>query len=498
LTGKKVIVGVVDYGFDFTLDDFCSGGKTRALALWDQQLSPTGTEASAAGYGYGVEYMAGDIDAALATSTPHTTVRHTPPGSAHGTHVLGIAAGNGSGGPPPNAHIGVAYEADIIFVNPAHGALSLSSSDRIAEAIKYIFDQAKALKKAAVVNVSLGHNGAGHDGESFVERVIDRLLESARALVKSAGNEGAWQTHASGRIATAQTFDLMWVAGGGLRTSASPHYLDRTPNTLEVWYSSRDRFRVRVSHPSIANAVTGDVNPGQQLQTVLSGHPVYIESERFHPLTGRARILVRVGVDPATGFIASGTWRVNLVGLEAIDEEFDAWIDVRDPRSNLADQSYFLNPNPEKTISPPGTVRRGVGSGTMITARRRRRSRRHRAEGRPPTADRSPSFGSRGDDIVFQRWRRGERPGSDRHDGDERERAPRHRRRGAALPAQQDTGRRPDSCNPDRLGPPARGGAGVAVRSPVGLWRRRCRGGRSPNSLISRPQAQMRGLQRRK
>ena len=366
MTGKEVIVGVVDYGFDFTLDDFCSGGSTRAVALWDQQLKPTGTETPPAGYGYGVEYTAGDINAVLATSTPHTTVRHTPSVSAHGTHVLGIAAGNGLSGPSPHKHIGVAHEADIIFVNPAQGALPLTSSDRIAEAIKYVFDQAKALNRAAVVNVSLGHNGAGHDGESIVERTIDRLLESeGRALVKSAGNEGEWQTHTSGRISTAQTFDLMWVAGGGLRTHASPHYLDRTPNTLEVWYSSRDRFRVRLSHPSLTQAVTGDVDPGQQLQTVVSGHPVYIESEQFHPLNGRARILVRVGVDPANGFVASGTWRVSLVALNAIDEQFDAWIerDVRDGRHNHADQSYFQFSDFEKTISPPGTIRRGLAVG---------------------------------------------------------------------------------------------------------------------------------------
>ncbi len=364
LTGKEVIIGVVDYGFDFTLADFCSGGSTRALALWDQQLKPTGTETSPAGYGYGVEYKASDINAALATSTPHTTVRHTPSPSEHGTHVLGIAVGNGSSGPSPKTHIGVAYEADIVFVNPAQGALPLTSSDRIAEAIKYIFDQAKALKRAAVVNVSLGHNGAGHDGESVVERTIDRLLESeGRALVKSAGNEGEWQTHASGRIATGETFDLMWVAGGGLRTPASPHYLDRTPNTLEVWYSSRDRFRVRLADPSLL--LTTDVDPGQQLQKVLSGHPIYIESERFHPLTGRARIFVRVGVDPATGYVATGTWRLSLVALDAIDEEFDAWIerDARDSGNNYADQSYFQISNLEKTISPPGTVRRGVAVG---------------------------------------------------------------------------------------------------------------------------------------
>ena len=383
LTGRGVIVGIVDDWLDFTLQDFQDGNGTRVLSLWDQGLS-SGSPASA---GYGVEYDKKAINSALAQLDPFASVPHYPPSGAHGTHVTGIAVSNGTS---TGTHTGVAPDADIIFVRPATHGQPLTSSDRVVEAIKYIFEKAREYGKPAVVNVSLGHNGGRHDGESVVERAIDHLLESkGRSLVKSAGNEGDWQTHTSGRLAAEELGTLRWVFGGGLpgKPAAAAHQRDRTPNTLEIWYSSRDRFRVCVGTPGNLPAWTPDVNPGENHQVTLSGSTVYIESERFHALTGQARIFVRVGPPPGVGF-SPGNWLVKLTALEAVDGNFQSWIerDVRDPGNAFADQSFFRFPDRNRTISPPGTIRRGIAVANYD----------HRAT--PPAPAQSSSAGPTGDD----------------------------------------------------------------------------------------------------
>ena len=124
-TEAGVVVGIVDSGLDFTLPDFIGpNGKTRVAFLWDQTLEPKAAEQSPAGFGYGVEYSAAEIDQALAAAEPFSVVRHAPDASSHGTHVLGIATGNGRSGDagfPANKFIGAAPEATIIFVGPARG-----------------------------------------------------------------------------------------------------------------------------------------------------------------------------------------------------------------------------------------------------------------------------------------------------------------------------------------------------------------------------------------
>ena len=77
LDGTGVVVGIVDFGFDYTLDDFRNDdGTTRVAFLWDQFLTPQGTEQSPASFGYGVEYDRAAIDAALQSADPFQTARH--------------------------------------------------------------------------------------------------------------------------------------------------------------------------------------------------------------------------------------------------------------------------------------------------------------------------------------------------------------------------------------------------------------------------------------
>src|SRR5262245_28612019 len=84
LNGRGVLIGSVDTGVDFHHGDFRdSTGATRFVAIWDQVAPGAGNAA----FPYGRMWTAAEIDAG-------TCIEGDSVG--HGTHVLGIAAGDGS------------------------------------------------------------------------------------------------------------------------------------------------------------------------------------------------------------------------------------------------------------------------------------------------------------------------------------------------------------------------------------------------------------------
>ena len=105
LTGKGVIIGMVDSGLDLANEDFKDNeGKTRVLYLWDQtdNLGPHPWE-----YDYGTEWTKNDIDQGNCRQTAT---------SGHGTYTTGIAAGSGKetgNGIPQYTYVGVAPEEEL-------------------------------------------------------------------------------------------------------------------------------------------------------------------------------------------------------------------------------------------------------------------------------------------------------------------------------------------------------------------------------------------------
>jgi subtilisin family serine protease len=403
--GRNVVVGIIDYGIDWTLPDFCdeTGTRTRIKYLWDQSLEPKPNETAPEEFDRGVEYDEQQINQALEEwrkgnqAQASSIVRHRPwPSSdddrtdtdGHGTHVAGIACGNGNGfasspscvdcPPSSGRYAGVAPGAWIVFVHLSRKRIlgkveksdgSLGNSADLAEAIAYCYRKADALSMqlgrhvGCVVNLSMGFNGGSHDGESLVERLIDSMLEGrGRALVAAAGNEGQQCTYYTDVVDPASPYKLRWQMGLGVK-------VDATLNELEIWYPSDHPLHVRLI--SADNNSTGTVMPGENKQFSFGDITVFIDSERFTPLNSDARIYLQV--EPGNEHNLAGVWTVELTSPSGAAVAFDAWIEKEaglgfsseDPRQSKFPRQ-LLRPEQRATrLTIPATARRAIAVGAV-------------------------------------------------------------------------------------------------------------------------------------
>lgn len=185
-TGKGVVVGVMDIGFDLTHPTFYSRDLStyRIQALWDM-LS---TDTVGSPFIVGRDYTGRDALLTLAHS--YDGLHQT-----HGTHTSGIAAGSGYDSP----YQGVAPEADLCLVaNAVSDNADLIDStlyDRFTFAtdalgFKYIFDYATGTGKPCVASFSEGSSQDFWGYDLLYYEMLDRLVGPGRILVAAAGNQG--------------------------------------------------------------------------------------------------------------------------------------------------------------------------------------------------------------------------------------------------------------------------------------------------------------------
>lgn len=179
-TGKNVIIGSNDWGFDYTHPMFYDTllQNTRILAAWDQWKSagPHPTD-----YGYGAEYN-GAAELLAAESDTSNQLSY----STHGTHTSGIAGGSGAGVMAK----GLAFEAEFLFTT-----LVLDEA-AVLDSWYWMRDKANDFGKNLVVNMSWGlyHFGTP-DGTSLMSQAINDLSDEGVLFVCSAGNNGNVNFH---------------------------------------------------------------------------------------------------------------------------------------------------------------------------------------------------------------------------------------------------------------------------------------------------------------
>ena len=198
-TGKDVIIGLIDCGFDFNHINLCDAeGKTRVKAVY-MPFDDGGNYAVVRAVRLpGSCYETPEAIQQLTTDDPSTP---------HGTQTAGIAAGAYR----ENGWHGMAPDADIVACGIPESKLN---DVVVANCISYICDYASRKGKPCVINMSLGTNIGPHDGTSYMNRICNQLSGPGRVFVVSGGNDGDNPVYVHRELASKQ--DTVTVLLGGI------------------------------------------------------------------------------------------------------------------------------------------------------------------------------------------------------------------------------------------------------------------------------------------
>ena len=379
-TGKGVIVGIIDSGIDYRHKAFQVGGKSRILRIWDQlatfanepstgkklpTLPPTITTSK------GVEYTQKSINDALANANPLSIVGQMDI-DGHGTHVAGIAAGNGSQkGSCHGAYhyIGVAPEADLIIVKTG------GNDPDLLTAIDYIVHHAghpefrdppvlSPAPQRVVINISLYGQDGSHDGKTkFDGQINDVLLAnpSTLVIVTIAGNDGAIGLHAQASVPATSTLDLDFEIM--VRQPDAEHpYVDEF---IEIWFDKVHTLSCAIKPSNGSFTTPVNIGGNQLFPDINNGGKVLIDGlDLAEDHSDDNRFYIKL-IRPAGGQHKAGIWTIKLTNPSATPVPVHAWIPTS--KNNATGTAFKTAVSHQCTIGGPGSAEKAITVGSYRT-----------------------------------------------------------------------------------------------------------------------------------
>lgn len=357
LTGRGVIICIIDTGIDYTNPAFRNPeGTSRILAIWDQTIQEG---APPEGFQYGTEYTAEAINRALESENPYSVVPSRDE-NGHGSMMAGVAAGSRvSGG---LTYQGAAPDADIVVVKlkeckqylrdfymVPEGVPAYQEND-IMLAVQYADGFAVPFRKPVVICLGLGTSYGDHAGTAPLARYLDLVaVKRSRAVVLPGGNEGNALHHYQGRLEEGSGDNISVE----IRVEAG-----NSGFILELWGSIPDAYTVSVRSPggeTIPRIRLG-VRESITYSFVYERTRVTIAGTLADPVSGEELILLRLQ-DPTPGI---WTFQVSAVG-DIHNGAFHVWLPIS---QFLSAPAYFLEPSPYVTMTEPSFAKNAISVST--------------------------------------------------------------------------------------------------------------------------------------
>lgn len=380
LTGRGVLVAVLDSGIDYRLPVFRNpDGSTRIRYLWDQTLEPSEQLQPPAGFRQGIEFDSAQINIALqADPLQQFMLLPTVDTSGHGTAVAGIAAGYSEGEGGNNGfyggmryYRGTAPEAELLIVKLGlPDAASFPRTTEIMRGVTWAVRKARELQMPLVINLSFGNSYGAHDGSSLLERFLDNAAEIGRTVIcVGSGNDGASAGHLAGRLGSVGEAGAGRPLPGNGQTggSLSARRADveiavgayERALSLQLWKNYSDIYRVWLRSPG-----------GREAELPLS-----VENGKYTLRLEQTEILVYMGeptpyavaqeiylemIPIGRQYINGGVWTVRLEGIEIVTGQYYFYLPSATARNA---STGFYRPTPEVTLTIPSTAAKVITVG---------------------------------------------------------------------------------------------------------------------------------------
>ncbi|MBD5500092.1 MAG: S8 family peptidase [Lachnospiraceae bacterium] len=353
LTGKNVLIAVIDSGIDYRSQEFINRTGSRIRYLWDQTLIPSENIGSPPdGYSIGVEFSQEKINEALQSPYPESLVPSFDT-SGHGTAVAAIAA---AGGNLLDGRLqGAAPESELIVVKLGSPVPdSFPRTTELMRALTYVIQKAVELERPIAVNLSFGNTYGAHDGTSILERFIDNVSEIGRTVIcVGSGNEGAAGGHVSGQLRQGESaIGRAELNVGNYQPSVN----------VQLWKEYVDRFRVVLISPSGIRTEIDTLRTGMQTLVVEQTKILLYIGE---PAPYSVNQEIYFDFLPMGSYINAGIWTFEIIPVVSVSGNYDFYL----PSSTVLNaDTRFFTPSPDKTLTIPSTSAKVITVGAYDAA----------------------------------------------------------------------------------------------------------------------------------